>query len=122
PIGMLAKAAQLAMADSGAREHLAGALDTVAVVRFASDTPDPRRAGKRFYRTPPPSLANTIGAKPRRTLYTMVGGNTPQWLVNRTAEEIARGECGIALLAGAEYIASLITAMKQGIDLGGGRA
>jgi acetyl-CoA C-acetyltransferase len=53
-------------------------------------------------------------------LYTATGGNTPQWLVNRTAEEIARGECEVALLTGAEYIASLLAAMKAGVDLGWG--
>ena len=50
--------------------------------------------------------------------YTATGGNTPQWLVNRTAEEIAKGECEVALLAGAEYLATFLGACKQGIDLG----
>jgi acetyl-CoA C-acetyltransferase len=115
PIGMLAKASRMAFADTGTGDALARTIDTVAVVRFASDTPDPRRAGKRFYRNPPASLANAIGANPRRQLYSMVGGNTPQWLVNRTAEEITRGECEVALLAGQEDLASLRAAMKSGV-------
>jgi acetyl-CoA C-acetyltransferase len=53
---------------------------------------------------------------PRRAFYTATGGNTPQWLVNRTAEEIADGACEVALLAGAEYLATWMTALKQGID------
>ena len=73
-----------------------------------------------MFRNPPLSLAKHLDIAPRRTLYTATGGNTPQWLVNRTAEEIARGECEVALLAGAEYIASLLGAMKAGVDLGWG--
>ena len=121
PIDLLALVAGNALKDSGG-QGLLGAVDTVAVVRFTADSPgDQGRLPKRLYRNPPASLAAKIGAKPRRTLYTATGGNTPQWLVNRTAEEIARGECEVALLAGAEYIASMLGAIKQGIDLGWGR-
>ncbi len=117
PIGMLETAARAAFTDCCAGDALVRAIDTIAVVRFASDTPDPRRAGHRFYRNPPASLAKAIGAKPRRQFYTMVGGNTPQWLVNRTAEEIARGECDVALLAGQEDLATLRKAMTLGHPL-----
>ena len=118
PIAMLAKVSKDAIADTGARD-LAAAIDTIAVVRFTADSPgDQGRLPKRMFRNPPHSLANKIGAKPRRSFLSATGGNTPQWLVNRTAEEIARGECDVALLAGAEYIASMLGAMKQGVDLG----
>jgi len=118
PIQMLAKVSQDALADTGARD-LAKAIDTVSVVRFTADSPgDQGRLPKRMFRDPPASLAKHIGASPRRAFYTATGGNTPQWLVNRTAEEIANGTCDVALLAGAEYIASMLAAVKQGIDLG----
>jgi acetyl-CoA C-acetyltransferase len=119
PIAMLEKAARLALADAGNEQDLIAALDTVAVVRFTADSPgDQGRLPKRMFRNPPGSLSNHLGANPRRALYSATGGNTPQWLVNRTAEEIANGECDAALLVGAEYIATLLAAMKQGIDLG----
>jgi acetyl-CoA C-acetyltransferase len=119
PIAMLEKAARLALGDAGHADALIKALDTVAVVRFTADSPgDQGRLPKRMFRNPPGSLAAHLGAKPRRAFYTATGGNTPQWLVNRTAEEIASGQCDVALLAGAEYIATLLGAMKQGIDLG----
>ncbi len=115
PIAMLEKASWLAMADTGAGEKLADALDTIAVVRFTADTPgDQGRLPKRMFRNPPASLAKHLDATPRRAFYTAVGGNTPQWLVNRAAEEIANGECDAVLLCGAEYIATLLGAMKQG--------
>jgi acetyl-CoA C-acetyltransferase len=119
PIEMLEKAARMALADTGKENELTKALDTVAVVRFTADSPgDQGRLPKRMFRNPPLSVAQHLGAKPRRTFYTATGGNTPQWLVNRTAEEIANGECDAALLVGAEYIATLLAAMKQGVDLG----
>ena len=67
--------------------------------------------------------ASRTGSAPSRDACSTraTGGNTPQWLVNRTAEEIANGECDVALLAGAEYIASMLGAMKQGVDLGWGK-
>ena len=120
PIGMLAKVANEAIADTGASKGaLTAEIDTVAVVRFTADSPGEQgRLVKRLFRNPPASLAKHVGASPRRALYTGTGGNTPQWLVNRTAEEIASGECDVALLAGAEYLATFIGALKQGIDLG----
>lgn len=119
PIEMLAKVARLAIADTAAGESLTREIDTVAVVRFTADSPgDQGRLPKRMFRNPPGSLAKHLDIAPRRALYTATGGNTPQWLVNRTAEDIANGECEVALLAGAEYIATMMGAIKQGIDLG----
>ncbi|MGD0190425.1 MAG: acetyl-CoA acetyltransferase [Rhizomicrobium sp.] len=121
PIAMLAKAADLALGDSGRRDGLLEAIDTVAVVRFTADSPgDQGRLPKRMFRNPPLSLARRLGVDARRFLYSATGGNSPQWLVNRTAEEIAGGVCDAALLIGAEYIATLLGAMKSGFDLGWG--
>ena len=119
PIDMLEKVALAAIAQSGAGKKLISALDTIAVVRSTADTPgDQGRLTKRVFRNPPGALARRLHAEPRRALYTAAGGNTPQWLVNRTAEEIARGECKAVLLCGAEYVATMIGAVKQGVDLG----
>jgi acetyl-CoA C-acetyltransferase len=119
PIAMLSKAAGLALADSGQSEALLKAIDTIAVVRFTADSPGEQgRLPKRMFRNPPLSVARSLGAHPRRALYSATGGNTPQWLVNRTAEDIANGKCDAALLVGAEYIATLIEAIKAGFDLG----
>ncbi|SRR5579885_355629 len=122
PIGLLERAAWHAADDSGAGDKILREVDTVAVVQFTADAPGEQgRLPRRLYRNPPLSLAHRIGAKPRRMFYTATGGNTPQWLVNRTAEEIASGQCDAALLVGAEYIATMIAALKQGIDLGWGK-
>jgi len=114
PIAMMAKVGRAALGDAG----IETGVDTVAVVRFTADSPGEQgRLPKRMFRNPPLSVAQHLGLSPRRMLYTATGGNTPQWLVNRTAEEIARGECEVALLCGAEYIASLLAAMKHGVAL-----
>jgi acetyl-CoA C-acetyltransferase len=121
PIAMLTEVSRRAISDVGS-DKVRSAIDTVAVVRFTADSPgDQGRLPKRMYRNPPGSLARELGITARRTLYSATGGNTPQWLVNRTAEEISKGECDVALLAGAEYIASMLGAIKQGIDLGWGK-
>ncbi|MDE2465329.1 MAG: acetyl-CoA acetyltransferase [Alphaproteobacteria bacterium] len=120
PIGMLVRPARAALEDAVA-PGLLDAIDTVAVVRFTADTPGEQgRLSKKMFRNPPLALARRLGLSARRLLYTATGGNTPQWLVNRTAEEIASGHCDAALLAGAEYLATFFGAMKQGVDLGWG--
>jgi acetyl-CoA C-acetyltransferase len=119
PIDMLTNAARLALADAGAGEKLKRDIDMVAVVRFTADSPGEQgRLPKHMFRNPPGALAKHLGIAPRRAFYTATGGNTPQSLVNRTAEEIASGQCEVALLAGAEYLATWMAALKQGLDLG----
>ena len=47
-------------------------------------------------------LAQRLGLSTSRTETTTVGGNTPQWLVNRAAAAIAAGTLDVVLIAGAE--------------------
>lgn len=117
PMQLMAEASTRALADAKGGDGLAAALDTVAVVRFTADSPEAGRLPVGQYTNAPRTLARAIGAAPARELYTATGGNTPQWLVNRTAEEIARGECEAALLAGAEGLATLLAAVTQGHQL-----
>ncbi|WP_422362977.1 acetyl-CoA acetyltransferase [Pyruvatibacter mobilis] len=114
PMQIMAEAAKRALADAKGGDALAKALDTVAVVRFTADSPEAGGLPKNQYPNAPRTLANAIGAKPARELYTATGGNTPQWLVNRTAEEIANGETDCALLAGSEALGGLLAAVTQG--------
>ena len=52
------------------------------------------------------SLADPDGKIVALCETTVVGGNTPQWLITRTAEGIANGEYEAVLLAGSEALAS----------------
>jgi acetyl-CoA C-acetyltransferase len=47
-------------------------------------------------------LARRLGISPSTVEVTTAGGNTPQWLVTRAAEEIAQGRLRATLIAGAE--------------------
>jgi acetyl-CoA C-acetyltransferase len=54
------------------------------------------------YEDPPAQLSEMLGIKPAVAEYTNIGGNTPQWLVNRAADKIAKGEIQVAVIVGAE--------------------
>ena len=52
--------------------------------------------------SPASDLARRLRLTPARTETTTVGGNSPQWLVNRAAAAIAAGDVEVVLIAGAE--------------------
>jgi acetyl-CoA C-acetyltransferase len=87
PVDLMETAARQA-ADSRVLE----AVDSVRVVNILSAR----------YRDPGLLLGERIGAADFTTLYTPVGGNVPQSLVNQACLDIQRGRAGVALLAGAE--------------------
>ncbi|MBV8391875.1 MAG: acetyl-CoA acetyltransferase [Alphaproteobacteria bacterium] len=115
-----AEAAMLALADAQAKigaDALAREIDTLAVLEYFDDS-SPRFASP-FGRStnPPKSVANRIGATPRHLNYSHTGGNMPQYLVNKFAEQIAEGEAELALICGAELLRSTQNARKAGIAL-----
>lgn len=59
-------------------------------------------------------MAARLNAKPRTLINTTIGGNTPQWLVNLTADEISKGNMETVLLCGGE----LLKTAKGGTRLG----
>jgi acetyl-CoA C-acetyltransferase len=87
PVDLMAAAARQA-ADSQVLE----AVDSIRVVNVLSA----------HYRDPGLLLGRRIGAAAFTTLYSPVGGNVPQSLVNQACLDIQRGRAGIVLLAGAE--------------------
>lgn len=115
PTAMMAEVARSAAADAG----LAGApfpsVDLMGVVGFTVDVspefPLPRVPD------PPAALAEALGIAPRRSVYTHMGGNTPQSLVGWAADAIAAGEADTVLLAGAEFLGSLMATARSGGDL-----
>ncbi len=107
PLEMMAECARRAAEDAGADAGLLAKLDAVAVVSIVAW----------HYQNPPRSLAERLGAQPAEALYTTMGGNTPQWLVNETAQKIATGRTRVALLAGAEAVATVRRAHRQRVTL-----
>lgn len=119
-VAFCADAAKAALADTGAAigaEALGRKVDALAVMEFFSDI-SPRFASP-YGRSsnPPKSVANRLSANPRQLLYSHSGGNMPQYLVNRFAEEISRGETELALICGAELLRSTQNARRAGMKI-----
>jgi acetyl-CoA C-acetyltransferase len=107
PLVMMSECARQAAADAGLTfEHLSR-LDCVAVANIFGW----------HYGNVPRALAERLGAHPATELYTTLGGNTPQMLVNETAASIAAGRARFALLAGAEALYTVARARRAGIQL-----
>src|SRR5437764_5444543 len=103
PFDLIAQAARLALADAGGG-GIAEAIDTVAMLRLFADTSH-RFATKLGSSTnPPKSVADRLGLRPARTIYTWNGGNMPQYLVNLFAEAIANGDMRAAFVCGGEAL------------------
>lgn len=116
PVAFAARAAALAIADAGAGD-IVHAIDTIAVVRFFSDSLPIWACPFGRSDNPPQSVAQRIGARARQRIYTAVGGNEPQSRLIEFARDIARGERELVLLAGAEAIRNERHARRNGIGL-----
>lgn len=117
PIHMMKKAAEMAAEDTGAGAAILTALDTIAVVRFVVDSAEAGRLPVGQVPNPPRALARALGATPKTAIYTAAGGNTPQALVNKSAEDIANGRAEVVLLTGCEFLASLQGSLRAGVSL-----
>jgi len=75
---------------------LRGAIDRLSVVDVMT------RTGP----APATELARRIGAGSATCEVSTIGGNTPQWLVNRASTDIADGRLSVTVITGAEAIRS----------------
>jgi len=108
PIDLAVEAARAAAADTGAdAQTVIGAIDTIACTRqFENSTPGavaPLGRSTRF----PLSVANRLGAAPRRAVLEVAGGQSPQHLVTEFSREILAGRADTVLLAGAEAMSTI---------------
>ncbi len=87
PVDLMAAAAREA-----ADPRVLAALDSIRVVNLLSWR----------YRDPGLLLGLRIGAPEAATIYTGIGGNTPQSLLNQTCLDIQQGRADAVLLAGGE--------------------
>jgi acetyl-CoA C-acetyltransferase len=101
PLGLMVKASLGAFADTGS-SAVRSVIDTVCVVNSFS----------RDDEYLPVALGDTLGIKPEHTIYSLIGGNSPQMLVNRFARDIAAGRRRAVLLTGAEAVYSMYRASK----------
>jgi len=115
PVALLKIAAERAAADAGIGAAGLAAIDSLAVAGFTIDAPGSTRSAIPHSSNPPASLAKQIGAAPGWAVYSHMGGNTPQQLVNVIAERIARGETELALAVGAEFLGSAMKRLTKGL-------
>ncbi|HEX4709156.1 acetyl-CoA acetyltransferase [Phenylobacterium sp.] len=114
PVALLKIAAERAAADAGIGAKGLAGIDGLAVAGFTIDAPGSTRTVPHSS-NPPASLAKEIGAAPGWAVYSHMGGNTPQQLVNVIAERIARGETELALAVGAEFLGSAVKRLTKGL-------
>ena len=114
PLDALCSAAEAAIADTG-HHRFTPAIDTIAMIRFIADTAP--ATGALFPRNPGRQLGHRLGITDATVFQGTIGGNTPQYLVNHFAGKLARGEHNVVLLAGAELLATLFSALRSGEDI-----
>jgi acetyl-CoA C-acetyltransferase len=102
PMGLMTEASKRA-AQSMASKDILSNLDGIMVVRTVSC----------HYKSPAKQLANKIGATPKFTNVSGIGGNSPQTLINIAGGMIARNELDSILVAGAEAYVQRDTGSKR---------
>jgi acetyl-CoA C-acetyltransferase len=105
PLALLIEALKRAEADSGA--DLLNEIDSLDVVNFLSWR----------YRDPEKLLVSRLGIQPKHATYGPVGGESPIRYLHEAAQRIARGECSVAAICGAEAQSSATRAMRAGVAL-----
>lgn len=116
PFDLIAEAVKIAIDDTSA-PVIKDMIDTLAIIRMFTDS-SPRYATKLGTSSnPPKSIANRVGINPQNQLYTQVGGNTPQYLVNQFAEAISRNETQVAVIAGGEALRTQLGVERNKLDI-----
>lgn len=106
PLELMVAACQAAAKDSGSLDLLASTTHLAATgLTIDADLVNTPLSGG--YRNLPKSVANRLNIHPREFYYVATGGNTPQYLVNRFAEQIAEGSAETVLLVGGEALATM---------------
>ena len=115
PVELMAEAAGRAADDAGVgREKLAD-LDLLVAVKSVVDVLTVNGILNPI-QNPPEALAQRLGAHQARQYITATGGNTPQMLVNQTAQRIAQGRVRLALFAGAEALDTMARSLQTGLQ------
>ena len=114
PVALASRAAQAALDEASASHPIGPAIEVIAAIRqFEISGPN---AVAPFGKSNnlPRSVAKRIGANPARAILEVVGGQGPQHLINELANQIGRGETGLALICGAEAISTVRALTARG--------
>src|SRR5476649_2098323 len=105
PLDLLVEALKRAEADSGGK--FLGEIGSLDIVNFLSWR----------YRDPEVQLSDRLGIKPKHAYYGPVGGESPIRYLHEAAQRIARGECSVAAVCGAEAQSTATKAERAGVTL-----
>src|SRR6476619_7541830 len=105
PLALLVEALKRAEQDSGGK--LLGEIQSLDIVNFLSWR----------YRDPQIQLSGRLGIKPKHAYYGPVGGESPIRYIHEAAKRIARGECSVAAVCGAEAQSTATKAERSGAKL-----
>lgn len=105
PLDLLDQALRRAEQDAGAK--LLGDIQSLDVVNFLSWR----------YRDPEKLLAQRLGVSPAHCYYGPVGGESPIRYIHEAAKRIARGECTVAAVCGAEAQSTATKAERARVKL-----
>src|SRR5512138_468669 len=103
PLDLLERALRRAEEDAGAK--LLSEVQSLDVVNFLSWR----------YRDPEQLLAQRLGIRPAHCYYGPVGGESPIRYLHEAALRIARGECSVAAVCGAEAQSTATKAERAGV-------
>jgi acetyl-CoA C-acetyltransferase len=104
PLALLEQALRRAEEDSGGK--LLGEIQSLDIVNFLSWR----------YRDPEIQLSNRLGIQPKHAYYGPVGGESPIRYLHEAAQRIARGECSVAAVCGAEAQSTATKAERAGAE------
>jgi acetyl-CoA C-acetyltransferase len=116
PTSLAVEACQTALLDTGIGK-LEKHIDCVAVVRLIADSIASRPSPIGRCDNLPRSISQKIGANPVHAIYSVVGGQAPQQLVNEACQRIVLNQSEVVLLTGAEAIGASRHAIRRGLDL-----
>src|SRR5437588_1599244 len=105
PLALLEQALRRAEQDSGGK--LLGEIQSLDLVNFLSWR----------YRDPEIRLSEKLGIKPKHAYSGPVGGESPIRYLHEAAQRIARGECSVAAVCGAEAQNTATRAERAGVTL-----
>jgi acetyl-CoA C-acetyltransferase len=105
PLALLEQALKRAERDSSG--NLLGEIGSLDIVNFLSWR----------YQDPARQLSDRLGIKPAHAYYGPVGGESPIRYLHEAAQRIARGECSVAAVCGAEAQSTATKAERAGLSL-----
>ena len=117
PLSFLSHASELAFRDTGIKK-IKDYVDSIAVVRFSVDYSTATNQSSFEYDNFPRSLAKRLGVKKDVIeLYSGMGGNAPQVLIQEISKKIYENQCNCALISGGEVLHTMISKLKAGRPL-----